>query len=605
MRETPIPVRLLVPHASEDEFFGEFEPCWRQGSIFLATSRPSPPGAWLVFEFVLASGKKVLRGEGRVIDAAWSDSPRPGMTLLLGELDSPRVSTWTKRITEQKEAIPDHRRRWQAVLERPNREISPRISPPIVGIEWGIDVLRASWCTEQSPQPLALENENSNLPAWIAWDNLEELCMGTRALKLAKEEPAKAMGALRMLLGQSSRSPLVREIEKHFFYDIDENENGDLVIKMPEKAQSLLQISSQLLAEIQKKASLIWGSPVKKAVIAVPSCFYFRQREAIQQACQLAGWELEKMVSEPVAAAMAYEFGKGLARKRVLVFHWDGRIIDICVLEITGNDFEMIASGGETVGVLESASTGFAERSRHLCKKIFDQYKLSTSAIDEILLLGEQSRIQGISEWLEHFLGKPVQVMESKGLIASGAALLGKGLREQDQDDADFFCLHCSELLSASIAILVFENKEDRFEKMLSIPSRLPCEKTREFCADEHGELSFWVFQGEGDCWEEMECLGEIRLAELDVGAQVEILFSVSRDGILTIFTHARGTYQKLNWNRASFWKNRWSEQSFFNAEPVPTSPELNCEKTAAEEKGIFSGFKRLLKNPRNAASKI
>src|SRR4029078_8380852 len=71
------------------------------------------------------------------------------------------------------------------------------------------------------------------------------------------------------------------------------------------------------------------------------------QRQAVKEAGTLAGYNVKRIVNEPTAAAIAYGFHRGLDQK-VLVYDLGGGTFDVSVLQVTGNVFEVLATGGDT-----------------------------------------------------------------------------------------------------------------------------------------------------------------------------------------------------------------------------------------------------------------
>ncbi len=84
-----------------------------------------------------------------------------------------------------------------------------------------------------------------------------------------------------------------------------------------------------------------------EAVISVPAYYNDNQRQAVKEAGLLAGFDVKRIVNEPTAAALAYGFNRGLDQK-ILVYDLGGGTFDVSVLQVTGNVFEVLATGGDT-----------------------------------------------------------------------------------------------------------------------------------------------------------------------------------------------------------------------------------------------------------------
>ena len=118
-------------------------------------------------------------------------------------------------------------------------------------------------------------------------------------------------------------------------------------IKVNGKEQSPPEISSHVLIYLKECAEDYLGETVSKAVITVPAYFNDSQRQATKDAGKIAGLEVERIVNEPTAAALAYGLDKGKSGK-VAVFDLGGGTFDISILEIGDGVFEVLATNGDT-----------------------------------------------------------------------------------------------------------------------------------------------------------------------------------------------------------------------------------------------------------------
>jgi molecular chaperone DnaK len=98
---------------------------------------------------------------------------------------------------------------------------------------------------------------------------------------------------------------------------------------------------------MREMASQALGEPVARAVVTVPAYYNELQRAAVRDAGRLAGLQVERIVNEPTAAALAFGYGRGLDQ-RVLVYDLGGGTFDASVLEIQGEVYEVVSTGGDT-----------------------------------------------------------------------------------------------------------------------------------------------------------------------------------------------------------------------------------------------------------------
>ena len=109
------------------------------------------------------------------------------------------------------------------------------------------------------------------------------------------------------------------------------------------------EISAKILAYIKNYAEQKLGHPVSKAVITVPAYFNDAQRTATKNAGKIAGLQVERIINEPTAAALAYGLDKANKAQKVLVCDLGGGTFDVSLLEIADGTFEVLATSGDTL----------------------------------------------------------------------------------------------------------------------------------------------------------------------------------------------------------------------------------------------------------------
>ncbi|MFJ1522158.1 molecular chaperone DnaK [Spiroplasma sp. ald] len=107
------------------------------------------------------------------------------------------------------------------------------------------------------------------------------------------------------------------------------------------------QISAEILRYLKNYAEKKLGQKVSKAVITVPAYFNDAQRQATKDAGKIAGLEVERIINEPTAAALAYGIDKVDKEQKVLVFDLGGGTFDVSILDLADGTFEVLATAGD------------------------------------------------------------------------------------------------------------------------------------------------------------------------------------------------------------------------------------------------------------------
>ncbi|MBR2545210.1 MAG: molecular chaperone DnaK [Erysipelotrichaceae bacterium] len=106
------------------------------------------------------------------------------------------------------------------------------------------------------------------------------------------------------------------------------------------------EISAMILQYMKTYAEAYLGEPVTKAVITVPAYFNDAQRQATKDAGKIAGLEVERIINEPTAAALAFGIDKTNVEQKVLVYDLGGGTFDVSILQLADGTFEVLATAG-------------------------------------------------------------------------------------------------------------------------------------------------------------------------------------------------------------------------------------------------------------------
>lgn len=121
----------------------------------------------------------------------------------------------------------------------------------------------------------------------------------------------------------------------------------DYKVNAEDKDYSPQEVSAIILQHLKSYAEEYLGEKVTKAVITVPAYFNDAERQATKDAGRIAGLEVERIINEPTAAALAYGLDKTDEEQKILVYDLGGGTFDVSVLELAEGTFEVMATAGD------------------------------------------------------------------------------------------------------------------------------------------------------------------------------------------------------------------------------------------------------------------
>ncbi|MBO5733998.1 MAG: molecular chaperone DnaK [Clostridia bacterium] len=146
------------------------------------------------------------------------------------------------------------------------------------------------------------------------------------------------------LVGQVAKRQAVTNPENTII-SIKREMGNSTKVQIEDKSYSPQEISAMILQKLKADAESYLGEPVTHAVITVPAYFNDAQRQATKDAGKIAGLEVQRIINEPTAAALAYGLDKDNDQK-VMVYDLGGGTFDVSILELGDGIFEVLATAG-------------------------------------------------------------------------------------------------------------------------------------------------------------------------------------------------------------------------------------------------------------------
>lgn len=212
-------------------------------------------------------------------------------------------------------------------------------------------VLSFSLSFQQGRNARVIENSEGQrtTPSIVAFTSQGDRLVGAAAKRQAVTNPENTLYAVKRLIGRKLQDDEVVAISRLVPYKIVKSENNDDAwVEAVGKKYSPSQIGSMVLTKMKETAEGFLGRKVSKSVITVPAYFNDSQRQATKDAGKIAGLDVQRIINEPTAAALAYGLDKADG-KIITVFDLGGGTFDVSVLEIQGGVFEVKATNGDTM----------------------------------------------------------------------------------------------------------------------------------------------------------------------------------------------------------------------------------------------------------------
>ncbi len=215
----------------------------------------------------------------------------------------------------------------------------------IIGIDLG--TTNSVVAVMEGGKPIVIPNAEGSrtTPSVVAFSDKSELLVGQVAKRQSITNPENTIFSIKRFMGR--RMEEVSEEMKMIPYRAVAGSGNAVKVRIRGKEYSPEQISAYILQKMKQSAEDYLGEKVTRAVITVPAYFNDAQRQATKDAGRIAGFEVERIVNEPTAAALAY----GLEKKSdevIAVYDFGGGTFDISILEVGEGVVEVKSTNGNT-----------------------------------------------------------------------------------------------------------------------------------------------------------------------------------------------------------------------------------------------------------------
>ncbi|NDE62810.1 MAG: molecular chaperone DnaK [Chlamydiae bacterium] len=216
----------------------------------------------------------------------------------------------------------------------------------IIGIDLGTTNSCVAIMEGSQAKVIANAEGARTTPSVVAFTKSGERLVGAAAKRQAVTNPTNTIFSAKRFIGRKHAEILSET--KMVPYKVAAASNGDAAIEVDGKLFSPPEISAQVLIKMKETAEAYLGEKVTEAVITVPAYFNDSQRQATKDAGRIAGLNVQRIINEPTAAALAYGLDKQHTDKKIIVFDLGGGTFDVSVLEIGDGVFEVLSTNGDT-----------------------------------------------------------------------------------------------------------------------------------------------------------------------------------------------------------------------------------------------------------------
>jgi molecular chaperone DnaK len=435
------------------------------------------------------------------------------------------------------------------------------------------------------------------------------LFVGGPAKLYSRSSPENTITGVLRLVGRTFSSPEIQAARRVLPYRLVEAPGGDVHIQVGPEVYSPAQIASLVLRKLKTEAEGHLGEPVDEAVIAIPTCFNYWQRQVIRDAAHRAGLKFLRLINASSAAALAYTLKcTGRVGQIVAVCDLGGGTLDIAIVEISEGLCQVRATAGDThlggedfdqkitdwltaefqgatridlaqdrtilarlKGAAEMAKCELSTRQqteivlplivpdasgpKHLntvltrqkceeltgdllewaidgCERCLVDAHMTPDQIDEVLLVGAQTRAPAVMEMVSRVFGKrPTRAVDLDEGVAMGAAIQAGIIHGKVMDLV---------LLDVTPHTLGIETKDGTFTPLVRRNSTIPTRRSRVFTTltDDQTRVEVHILEGES------EVVGRnvgLATLELEIPAtprgvrQVEVAFEIDLDGVVGV----------------------------------------------------------------------
>jgi molecular chaperone DnaK len=217
---------------------------------------------------------------------------------------------------------------------------------PAIGIDFGTTYTRIAVCAGDTVHLLGDDEGRLVIPSIVSWPEEGGVLIGWAARARLAEDPSRTVASVKRLLGRRYDDHGIQGYLAQTGFVTERGPNDQVLIAIGPQQLAVSQVCALLIKYACERAEKRLGEPVRRAALSMPVTFGPAEQTALKRAAQIAGIEVLGLIEEPMAAALAYDFGKS-ANEIIAVYDFGGGTFDFTVLDVSRESFRVMATRGD------------------------------------------------------------------------------------------------------------------------------------------------------------------------------------------------------------------------------------------------------------------